>query len=365
MKAKNPDWIVFFAVVSLMAFGVIMVFSATSVTAYQKYDDSFHFLKRQVVWVALALGVMFFLMRIDYHKFFRSFWQPVGYLVLSLILLGLVLVIGTEINGSKRWLSAGGVNFQVSEIAKLGMVMFTAWYLDKWKDHIRNFFVGLAPILAILGVVCVLILMEPDLGTTAVIGATCFVMLFAAGARVIHLGSLVAVSAPLGVYAMLSESYRRKRIFAFINPWEDPQGTGFHIIQSLYALGSGGLFGVGLGRSRQKFFYLPEPGTDFIFSVLGEELGLVGTSIVIGLYFLLAWRGLMIALKAQDMLGSMLAVGITTMITLQAIVNMGVVTGSLPVTGITLPFISYGGSSLVFMAIGIGLLLNISRYSNQ
>ena len=159
MKAKNPDWIVFFAVVSLMAFGVIMVFSATSVTAYQKYDDSFHFLKRQVVWVALALGVMFFLMRIDYHKFFRSFWQPVGYLVLSLILLGLVLVIGTEINGSKRWLSAGGVNFQVSEIAKLGMVMFTAWYLDKWKDHIRNFFVGLAPILAILGVVCVLILM--------------------------------------------------------------------------------------------------------------------------------------------------------------------------------------------------------------
>lgn len=363
MKVKNPDWIVFFAVVSLMGFGIIMVFSATSVTAYQKYGDSFHFLKRQVIWSFLALIVMFLFMRIDYHRWFDKTWKPILYLGISLALLGAVLVVGTEINGSKRWLSIAGFTFQVSEIAKLSMVMFTAWYLDKVKDHIRNFFLGLVPILFILAVVCGLVLMEPDLGTTAVIAATCFVMLFAAGARIIHLGSLVAVSSPLAVYAMLSEPYRRKRIFAFINPWEDPQGTGFHIIQSLYALGSGGLFGVGLGRSRQKFFYLPEPGTDFIFSVLGEELGLVGASIVIGLYFLLAWRGLMIALRSQDLLGAMLAVGLTTMITLQAVVNIGVVTGSLPVTGITLPFISYGGSSLVFMAAGIGILLNISRYS--
>lgn len=365
MKAKNPDWIVFFAVVSLMGFGIIMVFSATSVTAYQKYNDSFHFLKRQVIWVALALGVMFVLMQVDYHRWFAKTWQPISYLIFSLLLLGLVLIVGTEINGSKRWLSIGGFTFQVSEIAKLAMVMFTAWYLEKWHKHIRNFFVGLVPILSILGLVCGLVLLEPDLGTTAVIGATSFVMLFAAGARLIHLGSLTAISSPLAVYAMLSEPYRRKRIFAFINPWEDPQGTGFHIIQSLYALGSGGLFGVGLGRSRQKFFYLPEPGTDFIFSVLGEELGLVGASIIIGLYFLFAWRGLMIALRAQDLLGSMLAVGITTMITLQAIVNIGVVTGSLPVTGITLPFISYGGSSLVFMAIGVGILLNISRQASR
>ena len=365
MKAKNPDWIVFFAVVSLMGFGIIMVFSATSVTAYQKYDDSFYFLKRQVVWIALALGVMFFLMKIDYHWWFNNSFKPWFYLGISLFLLVLVLFVGTEINGSKRWLSVAGVALQVSEVAKLGMVMFTAWYLNRCQNRIRNFFFGLAPILALLAIVCGLVLLEPDLGTTAVIGATCFVMLFAAGARMLHLGSLIAVSMPLGFFAMLSEPYRRKRIFAFINPWQDPQGTGFHIIQSLYALGSGGLFGVGLGRSRQKFFYLPEPGTDFIFSVLGEELGLVGASIVIGLYFLLAWRGLMIALRAQDLLGSMLAVGITTMITLQAIVNIGVVTGSLPVTGITLPFISYGGSSLLFMAVGIGLLLNISRYSNQ
>ncbi|MFO7819711.1 MAG: putative lipid II flippase FtsW [Halanaerobacter sp.] len=361
MKAKNPDWIVFFSVVSLMGFGIIMVFSATSVTAYQKYGDSFYFLKRQVIWSFLALIVMFLFMKIDYHRWFDKRWKPILYLGVSLVLLGVVLVVGTEINGSKRWLSIGGFTFQVSEIAKLGMVMFTAWYLDKVKDHIRNFFLGLVPILFILAVVCGLVLMEPDLGTTAVIAATGFVMLFAAGARILHLGSLVAVSSPLVVYAMLSESYRRKRIFAFINPWEDPQGTGFHIIQSLYALGSGGLFGVGLGRSRQKFFYLPEPGTDFIFSVLGEELGLVGASIVIGLYFLLAWRGLMIALRSQDLLGAMLAVGLTTMITLQAVVNIGVVTGSLPVTGITLPFISYGGSSLLFMAAGIGILLNISR----
>ena len=364
MKVKNPDWIIFFAVVSLMGFGIIMVFSATSVTAYQKYDDSFYFLKKQVIWVAISLAVMFFLMRIDYHFWFDKTWKPVLYLVFSLLLLGLVLVIGTEINGSKRWIRLPGVALQVSEVAKLGMVMFTAWYLDKSKERVSNFIVGLLPILLVLGLVCGLILLEPDLGTTAVIGATCFIMLFAAGSRVLHLGSLVAMSMPVAVYAMLSEPYRRKRIFAFLDPWQDPQKTGFHIIQSLYALGSGGLFGVGLGRSRQKFFYLPEPGTDFIFSVLGEELGLVGASIIISLYFLLAWRGLMIALRAQDMLGAMLAVGITTMITLQAVVNIGVVTGSLPVTGITLPFISYGGSSLVFMAVGIGILLNVSRYSN-
>ncbi|MGM0501658.1 MAG: putative lipid II flippase FtsW [Bacillota bacterium] len=364
MEVKNPDWIIFFAVVSLMGFGIIMVFSATSVTAYQSYNDSFYFLKKQVIWVAISLAVMFVLMRIDYRRWFNKSWKPIAYLAISIILLVLVLLIGTEINGARRWIRLPGVALQGSEIAKLGMVMFTAWYLDKSKDRISNFIVGLLPLLIVLGVVCALILLEPDLGTTAVIGATCFVMLFAAGARMLHLGSLVAMSLPGVIYAMLSEPYRRKRIFAFLDPWQDPQETGFHIIQSLYALGSGGLFGVGLGRSRQKFFYLPEPGTDFIFSVLGEELGLVGAAVVIGLYFLLAWRGLMIALRAQDMLGSMLAVGITTMITLQAVVNIGVVTGSLPVTGITLPFISYGGSSLVFMAVGIGILLNISRYSN-
>jgi cell division protein FtsW len=364
MKLKNPDWTIFFAVASLMGFGTIMVFSATSVTAHQKYGDSFYFLKRQLIWVVFSLLVICFVMNIDYHRWFDSSWKPRLYLFGSIGLLIAVLFVGTEINGSRRWISLPGVALQVSEVAKLGMVMYTSWYLDKNKEKLDSFIFGLVPILFFLGVVCVLILMEPDLGTTAVIGATCFVMLFAAGAKIIDLSSLIAVSLPVVIYAMLSKPYRRKRIFAFIDPWQDPQETGFHIIQSLYALGSGGLFGVGLGRSRQKFFYLPEPGTDFIFSVLGEELGLVGAAIIIGLYFVLAWRGLMISLRSQDMLGAMLAVGITTIVVLQAMVNIGVVTGSLPVTGITLPFISYGGSSLFFMSIGIGILLNISRYSS-
>ncbi|MCK8817334.1 stage V sporulation protein E [Natroniella sulfidigena] len=364
MQQKAPDFVIFFVIIVLLGIGVAMVFSATSILAYQRFGDSFHYLKRQLGWSVLGIAAMTTFMNIDYHRYLK--WAP-KILLVSIISLILVLIpgIGHVIGGSRRWFIILGLRVQPSEIAKVALVIYLARYLSLKNDQLKSFFKGLLPPLAILGAVFILILLEPDLGTAATIAGTAVVMLVAAGASYVHLGSLVAMGIPGLLYMIISEPYRRDRLLAFLDPWQDPLDTGFHIIQSLYALGSGGLFGMGLGRSRQKFFYLPEPGTDFIFAVLGEELGFIGTFTIVTLFFLFAWRGLQIALHAQDLFGSILAVGITTMITLQAVINMGVVTGSMPVTGITLPFISYGGSSLVIMLSGVGILLNISRFTTN
>ncbi|TDX53015.1 stage V sporulation protein E [Orenia marismortui] len=365
MYRKAPDFIIFFVIVTLLGIGVVMVFSSTSISAYQRYDDSFYFLKRQLLWSIIGIGVMIFFMKFDYHRYIK--WSP-KILMGSMLLLILVLVpgVGKNVKGSTRWIDLGPLPpLQVSEIAKVSMVIYMSRYLSLKNKRIKSFWKGLFPPLLILGVVFALILAEPDLGTAVTIGATVMVMFVAAGAKWRHLIGLGSLSIPGIFFMIITEPYRLKRLLSFLDPWKDPLGSGFHIIQSLYALGSGGLFGAGLGRSRQKFFYLPEPGTDFIFSVLGEELGFVGTFTVIALYFLFAWRGLQIALKSEDLFGCMLAIGITTMITLQAIINMAVVSGSMPVTGITLPFISYGGSSLVFMLAGVGILLNVSRFTTD
>ncbi|WP_408955844.1 stage V sporulation protein E [Natroniella sp. ANB-PHB2] len=364
MQRKAPDFVIFFVMIVLLGIGVAMVFSATSILAYQRFGDSFRYLKRQLGWSVLGITAMTTFMNIDYHRYLK--WAP-KILLVSIISLILVLIpgVGHVIGGSRRWFIILGLRIQPSEIAKVALVIYLARYLSLKNNRIKYFFKGLLPPLVILGVVFLLILLEPDLGTAATIAGTSVVMLIAAGASYLHLGSLVAMGIPGLLYMIISEPYRRDRLLAFLDPWQDPLDTGFHIIQSLYALGSGGLFGMGLGRSRQKFFYLPEPGTDFIFAVLGEELGFIGTFIIVTLFFLFAWRGLQIALYAQDLFGSILAVGITTMITLQAVINIGVVTGSMPVTGITLPFISYGGSSLVIMLSGVGILLNISRFTTN
>jgi len=244
------------------------------------------------------------------------------------------------------------------------MVLFCSASLAQHQEKITSFFKGLVPQLCILLLIFGLILKEPDLGTALAIGGTIFVLLFTAGARLSHLTSLSLVGVVGIVAAIILEPYRLKRLLAFSNPWADPLDTGYHIIQSLYALGSGGLFGVGLGRSREKFLYLPEPHTDFIFAILGEELGFIGTVTVIFLFFLFAWRGFKVAISAPDIYGSLLAAGLTTMIVVQALMNIAVVTASMPVTGIPLPFISFGGSALIFTLAGVGILLNISRYVN-
>ncbi len=365
MRQEVPDFLIFFIVVTLLGIGVILVFSATSISSYQKFGDSFHYLKRQLIWSIIGIGVMIFFMRIDYHQYIK--WSP-WLLILGIGGLVLILIpgVGKEVKGSTRWILLGPLPpLQISEIVKVVIVLYMSRYLALKNDRLKSFWRGLFVPLFLLGIVFGLILMEPDLGTAVTIGGTVMVMFLAAGARYLHLFGLMLMGIPGVFYMIFSEPYRKKRLLAFLNPWKDPLGTGFHIIQSLYALGSGGLFGAGLGRSRQKFFYLPEPGTDFIFSVLGEELGFLGVFVVIVLYFLFAWRGLQIALHAKDLFGSMVAVGITIMITLQAVVNMSVVSGSMPVTGITLPFISYGGSSLVFMLAGVGILLNVSKFTTR
>lgn len=356
----SPDSLLFYAVLALLGIGVVMVYSASGVSAQVHFDDSYYFLKRQIIWASLGLFAMFFTMRTDYHV-----WQRLAkpLMLATLVLLALVLVpgMGKVVNGARRWLGTGSIYLQPSEIAKLSMVLFNAYLLTRCQEKIRQFRAGMLPALAALAVVFALILKEPDLGTALSIAGTVFIMLFAAGARVAHLGALGAVGVFGVAAAILLEPYRMKRLTAFADPWSDPLNTGYHIIQSLYAIGSGGLFGVGLGRSREKFLYLPEPHTDFIFSILGEELGLLGTLTVLALFFLFAWRGLKAAMSAPDIYGSLLATGITTMILLQAFMNIAVVTASMPVTGIPLPFLSFGGSALIFTLAGVGILLNISR----
>ncbi|MDU2066522.1 MAG: stage V sporulation protein E [Sporomusaceae bacterium] len=360
-RHKSPDGILFFSVIALLAMGIVMVYSSSAISAYANFHDSYYFLKRQIIWAFLGLVMLVFTMNIEYHNW-RKLAVPL--LVVTILLLVLVLVpgLGRVVNGARRWLGFGSVYLQPSEIAKLSMVFFCAHSLTKVQDKISSFRHGLLGQLLILLLVFGLILKEPDLGTALSIGGTVFILLFAAGAKLSHLVSLGITGVAGIITAILLEPYRLKRLLAFSDPWADPLNTGYHIIQSLYAIGSGGLFGVGLGRSREKFLYLPEPHTDFIFAILGEELGFIGTVTVLVLFFLFAWRGFRIAMAAPDLYGSLLAAGLTTMIVLQALMNMAVVTASMPVTGIPLPFISFGGSALIFTLAGVGVLLNISRY---
>ena len=360
-QKKTPDFLLFAAVIMLLSIGVIMVFSASEVTAHERLDDTFYYLKKQIVWAMLGIAAMISVMKIDYWKYKK--WA-IPFLIGAFILLIVVLLpgLGTNVKGAQRWLSFGPLRLQPSEVIKLALVIFMSYSLAKHKDRIKNFLTGMLPFLAILGLACGLILLQPDLGTAVSAAGTVYIMLFAAGARGKHLFYLALSGLAAVAAAIVLEPYRMSRFLAFLDPWADPQGTGFHIIQSLYALGSGGLFGLGLGESHQKFFYLPEQHTDFIFAVLGEELGFMGGGAVIFLFLVFVWRGFKIALSSYDPFASLLAVGLTSMISLQAIINIGVVTGSLPVTGIPLPLISFGGSSLLFTLTGVGILLNISRY---
>lgn len=363
VRPKSPDFIIFFAVIALLAIGVVMVYSSSAVSAYVNFQDSYYFLKRQIIWVTLGLLAMILTMNIDYHAW-RKLAKPVMLVTIVLLILVLIPGMGRVVNGARRWLGFGSLYMQPSEIAKLSMVLFCASSLALRQDRITSFVKGVLPQLLVLLVVFGLILKEPDLGTALAIGGTVFVLLFTAGAKISHLVSLGVAGVSGIIAAIIVEPYRMKRLLAFSDPWADPLDTGYHIIQSLYAIGSGGLFGVGLGRSREKFLYLPEPHTDFIFAILGEELGFIGTITVIILFFLFAWRGLKVAISAPDIFGSLMAAGLTTMIIIQALMNIAVVTASMPVTGIPLPFLSFGGSALIFTLSGVGILLNISRYVN-
>lgn len=327
------------------------------------YDNPYYFLNRQLMWALLGIIAMFFTMQIDYYRL-----KPLvvtGFIV-TIILLILVLVpgVGVNVKGSTRWIDLGFTRFSPSEIVKLSVVFFFARMMSLEPEKIKTL-KGFATYLGVLGLVAALLLKQPDLGTTVAVAGTAFCMFVAMGARISHLTGLVGLGI-MGVVALIiDEPYRLKRITGFFNLWETASNEGYQTVQSLYALGSGGLLGMGLGNSRQKFLYLPERHTDFIFAIIGEELGFIGAFLVLSLFFLFIWRGFRIALHAPDTFGSLIAVGLTSIIAVQSVINMGVVTGSLPVTGITLPFVSYGGSSLLFSLIGVGILLNISKFSTK
>ncbi len=363
-RRKQSDFILTFSATILVSIGVVMVFSSSSVRALQDYGDPYYFLKRQLVWAAIGVLAMAVTSGIDYWHY-RGLVKPA--LIINMILLVLVLIpgIGRLSHGARRWIAIGSQGFNPAELMKLTWVMYLGTGLSKGKERIKMFFRGLAPYLVLTGIIFGLILKEPDLGTALSIAGTTFVILFTAGAAVFHLFGLASLAIPVFLWAALSAEYRKKRLFAFLDPWSDPSGSGYHIIQALYALGSGGLFGAGLGGSKQKMLYLPEAHTDFIFAVIGEEIGFIGAALVLFFFFLFAWRGYRVAMTAPDSLGCLLATGITTMITLQALINISVVTASMPITGIPLPFVSFGGSSLLLTMASVGVLLNISRYSQE
>lgn len=365
MKRNPPDIILLFSAIALLMLGLIAVFSAGAPESLRitKGESVFHFGIRQFIFLVVGfLFLMYPAIKICYTN-----WKKLSlfFLLSSLALLIAVLFIGSDIKGSHRWIDFGFINFQPSEYAKLAVIFILAHYLSEIKGWVRSLTFGIVLPMIVLMIVCFLIMLEPDLGTTIVIFGVSLIMIFVAGARMLHLSSLTLMGVGAVAALIWMEPYRFKRLVAFLDPWKDPKGDGWQIIQSLYALGSGGIFGLGIGMSRQKFNYLPEPHTDYIFAILGEEIGLIGTAAVIILFFIVAWRGFKIAMNARDFYGKLLATGITAYFSLQALVNIGVVTSSIPVTGITLPFLSYGGSSLFVSMFALGVLLNISKYSEE
>lgn len=364
VRSRLPDMVLLSIVLVLAGFGAIMIFSASSVEALRNYGSPYHFLDRQLIWLVLGGVLMLVAARYDYWKLKRFAW-PLAWVTLILLVAVLVPHVGREIGGARRWIGFGSFLLQPSELAKFSLVLLFAHTLTREKLELTRTTKTLLPHLFMLGVAGALIMKEPDLGTTMSLAATAVVMLWVAGTPTLQVG-LTALSALPAVGAMIIIApYRLRRFMAFLHPQQDPLGAGYHIIQSLYAIGSGGLFGEGLGRSSLKYFYLPEQHTDFIFSILSEELGFFGAVGVLVLFFALGWRGYKASLQAPDRFGALLGTGLTTMILVQALLNIAVVTASVPITGIPLPFISYGGSSLVFAMMGVGILLNISRYGKR
>jgi cell division protein FtsW len=341
---------------ALVAFGLVMVYSASSARALLGSDDPAYYLKRQALYAVLGLVALVLFLRTDYRRL-RHAAGPL--LLASFVLLVSVLAIGTAVNGARRWIPIATLTFQPSELAKLALALWTAGLLARrpapqtLNDLVR-------PIGLVVGAACALILVEPDLGSALAIAIMVAAILLVAGTPVRTLATGTGIAGTLVLAAIWLEPYRRARIFSFLDPWHDPQGAGFQSVQAMIALGSGGIFGVGLGESVQKIYYLPEASTDMIFAIIGEELGLVGVLAVIGAFALFAYAGLNIALRCRDPFGKRLAAGLTALVCGQAAVNVSAVMGLAPLTGVPLPFVSYGGSSLVVSLASVGILLNIA-----
>lgn len=360
MKKRQIDYYFMITVFVLLAMGLIMVMSASSESArYASYTngDPLYFAKRQALWAVFSLIAMAFFANFDYHRLCKSSTLILG---ATVVLLIAVLIIGSEVKGGKRWINLGFIQFQPSEIAKIAIILFFAETLGKNRKILDNF-KGLMFYIGILGVIAFLLMLEPHMSATVLIMLIGMGMLFIAGAKMKHIMPMAIVALTGAVFFIFTSEYRRVRVFAFLDPFKDKLGDGWQIIQSLYAIGSGGIFGLGLGKSRQKFLYIPEPHNDFIFSILCEELGLIGAAFVILLFAVLIWRGFKIAMEASDIEGNLVASGITMLIAFEVIINIAVVTSSMPVTGMALPFFSYGGTSLLMLMSCMGIMLNISK----
>ena len=371
---NSVDFTLVITVLLLLSLGLVMVLSASSPTALQKYDKSYYFFVRQLIFAVLGLFGMYFISKIDYRiyqKFYKHAW------ILSIILLISVFAFGSDSHGAKRWIYiTKSLSFQPSEIVKFLIIIFYGGILVKDRDDLGKFWKGLVKHILFLVPIIALLLLEPHVSTSMVIIITCCILMIMAGCKfwqflvsgIVAVGGIGSIAT---VLYMASAKFQEKfqyivtRFITFTDPWKDATGDGWQIIQSLYAIGSGGLFGAGLGESKQKYLYLSEPHNDFIFSIIAEELGFVGCILVFVLFAVFIWRGVLIAMKAPDMFGSLVAVGITSLVGVQAIINVAVVTSSMPVTGMQLPFFSYGGTALFILLCEVGVLLSISRAGNK
>lgn len=356
---RQPDFLLFLAVMGLVTLGIIMVYSASQyMAADSSINDGMYFLKKQLMWALIGSAVMFLMLRLDIGLLKRL---AIPGICVAVALLVLVKVgAGVSSLGAERTISLGPVHFQPSEFTKLALVLFFAYNMSRVGEKVSSFRYGFLPQMAVCGLVTGLIMLQPDLGTSVAIVGTAFLMMMGGGVKARYLIAMIVLGVMLVALAIYLEPFRMARFTAFLDPWADAQGYGFQTVQSLIAIGSGGITGVGLGNGSSKWYYLPEVHTDFIFAIIGEELGLIGTVFTVLLFAVFVWRGIRIAVRSESSFNSLLALGITCAIGVQTLINIFVATGMMPVTGIALPFISYGGSSLVFTMMACGVLLNLS-----
>lgn len=362
-RTLKSDPVLFVATVALVTLSIIMVWSASAVVAMERYQQPYLFLTKQMMWSGLGLAAMMAGASLDYHLFKQEkvIWAGLGLVALCLI----AVLFSPPVNNARRWFSVGGLGIQPSELAKLVAIFFIASMLERRMHRINEVGYALLPIGLVVGLLVALILLEPDFGTSMSLALIAGVMVFGAGLSYLYVLGAAALALPAALVVMWGAAYRRARLTAFMDPWADPQGTGFQLIQSLIAVGTGGVTGRGLMQGVQKLFFLPEPHSDFIYAVISEELGLIGATAVLICFCVITWRGLRVAANAPDTFGAFLALGLTTMISVQALVNISVVLGMLPTKGIPLPFVSAGGSSLIINLLGMGVLLNVSRHASS
>ncbi|GAA0231604.1 putative lipid II flippase FtsW [Metaclostridioides mangenotii] len=359
-KDTEFDGVIFYTTMILVFIGIIMVFSASYIQSSFKHNDSYYFLKKNIVYATLGFIVMMATSKIDY-RFWKKNASYVG--IIAVVFLVLVLTpLGIEANGARRWLGIGALTFQPAEIAKFATILLTAKLIEKKYDQIKSLTKGVLPLLIVPCVFFALIILQPNLSTAGTVILVTFVMIFAAGMDMKIIFTMIGLGVALFAVLVIAEPYRLSRVTSFLDPFQDPLGSGYQVIQGLYALGSGGIFGLGLGQSKQKYFYIPEPQNDFIFAIIGEELGLIGCIVVIMLFIILVYRCVRVALKTTNVFACMVVIGIGAQIGIQAALNIAVATSSMPATGVALPFISYGGTSLTIFMGAVGIVLNISKH---